>query len=148
MVKNTPLISLFLPSYVKNLSRTPLSIRFFQHKKCPSVVRLFVRPLSVCRQNRVQSAPVATFFQGYKKTFGSVPSPAVPPSSQTRKKPAESAIYSHSTGIIQPHLTSIKPIIKKTGKNPSKIKPKYKFWYILFYFGISAKIYLINCFSG
>lgn len=121
MVKNTPLISLFLPSYVKILVQTPFSIRLFQHKKCKSVVSLFVSLLSVCRQNRVQIAPIATHFQWYKKgvLIRVIPPVSAHPLKHT-KKPAESAIYSHSTGKIQPRQTPIKLLLQKTGSSPVK----------------------------
>ena len=148
-MKNTPLISLFLPSYVKNLAQIPFSIRLFQHKKCPSVVRLFVRPLSVCRQNRVQIAPVATHFQWYKKAFGSVWfHPFHPVHLNTRKSPQNrpfTAIPRAKYNLCKPRLNFC---YRKRAPRPSKIKPKYKFWYSLFCTGVPAKFSITHCFSG
>ena len=133
MVKNTPLISLFLPFYAKILALTPRSTRFLRHKKCHPVVTLFVTLLSLCWQKRAKNVyrcnTLSRVEKGGQKRISNARCNLIP---NTQKRPPNkpfTAVQRAKFNLFPPQLNFCN---KKRASSPSKIKPKFKFWYSLF----------------
>ena len=108
-----------------------------------------------CPNNPVFTLQKPSFQRGFtaaKTPFQPCSRPPDPRRCPHHLSPRKSPQNRPFTAILRAKYNLITPQLnfcnKKRASSPSKIKPKFNFWYSLFYIGNQAKIVVNNCFSA